>query len=77
MSHGAGSRVVAHYIISQTETGVIIYAFISLCLDYFNSLFTYLGKNSIDGLQAVQNAATRLTRSSLFSHVIPLLSQLL
>ncbi|KAF7644144.1 hypothetical protein LDENG_00226950 [Lucifuga dentata] len=56
---------------------IVIHVFISSCLNYYNSLFTCLSKTSLDQLQVVQNAAAKLpTRSSKWSHVIPLLISL-
>uniref|UniRef100_A0A669DHZ7 Reverse transcriptase domain-containing protein n=1 Tax=Oreochromis niloticus TaxID=8128 RepID=A0A669DHZ7_ORENI len=64
-------------IVSHTELEIVIHAFISSRLDYCNSLFTCLNKNSLERLQIVQNAAARLlTRTSKYSHVTPLLIQL-
>lgn len=64
-------------IVSHTELEIVIHAFISSRLDYCNSLFTCLNKNSLERLQIVQNAAARLlTRTSKYSHVTPLLRQL-
>uniref|UniRef100_A0A669F551 Reverse transcriptase domain-containing protein n=1 Tax=Oreochromis niloticus TaxID=8128 RepID=A0A669F551_ORENI len=64
-------------IVSHTELEIVIHAFISSRLDYCNSLFTCLNKNSLECLQIVQNAAARLlTRTSKYSHVTPLLIQL-
>uniref|UniRef100_A0A669C582 Reverse transcriptase domain-containing protein n=1 Tax=Oreochromis niloticus TaxID=8128 RepID=A0A669C582_ORENI len=64
-------------ILSRSELEIAIHAFISSRLDYCNSLFMCLSKGSLDRLQVVQNAAARLlTKSSKYSHVTPLLSQL-
>ena len=55
----------------------IIHAFISLCLDYCDGLFTCLNKTSLDRLQTVQNAAAlHLTRNIKRSHITPILSSL-
>uniref|UniRef100_A0A669BKN7 Reverse transcriptase domain-containing protein n=1 Tax=Oreochromis niloticus TaxID=8128 RepID=A0A669BKN7_ORENI len=65
------------HIVSHTELEIVIHAFISSRLDYCNSLFTCLNKNSLKRLQIVQNAAARLlTKRSKYSHVTPLLIQL-
>uniref|UniRef100_A0A669AZZ0 Reverse transcriptase domain-containing protein n=1 Tax=Oreochromis niloticus TaxID=8128 RepID=A0A669AZZ0_ORENI len=64
-------------LVSHTELEIVIHAFISSRLDYCNSLFTCLNKNSLERLQIVQNAAARLlTKTSKYSHVTPLLIQL-
>uniref|UniRef100_A0A669CLJ3 Reverse transcriptase domain-containing protein n=1 Tax=Oreochromis niloticus TaxID=8128 RepID=A0A669CLJ3_ORENI len=64
-------------IVSRSKLEIVIHAFVSSHLDYCNSLFTCLCKASLEHLQVVQNAAAkRLTKSSKFSHVTPLLIQL-
>ena len=61
-------------VVSQPELEMIIHAFISSRLDYCNSLFTCLGKSSLDRLQMVQNAAARLlTRSWKMTRITPIL----
>ncbi len=56
---------------------IIIHAFISSQLDYYNSLFTCLKKSAIDQLQSIKNAAARLlTRSGRMTHITPILHSL-
>lgn len=54
------NTVIPKPIVRQSETDTLIHAFVSSCLDYCDSLFTYLSKWSLDHLQLVQNAAARL-----------------
>ncbi len=56
---------------------MLVHAFISTRLDYFNVLYTCLNKSSMDRLQVVQNAAARiLTRTTRRLHIIPVLKAL-
>uniref|UniRef100_A0A8C6Q7R0 Reverse transcriptase domain-containing protein n=1 Tax=Nothobranchius furzeri TaxID=105023 RepID=A0A8C6Q7R0_NOTFU len=64
-------------ILSRSELETVIHTFISSRLDYCNSLFTCLSKTSLNRVQVVQNACTRLlTKSSKHTHITPLLLQL-
>ncbi len=56
---------------------MLVHAFISTQLDYFNILYTCLNKSSMDRLQVVQNSAARiLTRTTRRLHIIPVLKAL-
>ncbi len=55
----------------------VILAFISSRLDYCNMLLTGISKSSLNHLQVVQDAATRLLTNTLkCDHIIPLLAAL-
>lgn len=53
-------------VVSHTELEVVIHAFVSSCLDYCNSLFICLNKNSLE-----QNSAARhkLKISVFYCHI--------
>lgn len=64
-------------ILTDSDLEMVIHAFVSSCLDYCNSLFTFLNKSALNCLQMVQNAAARLlTGSGRRAHINPILSSL-
>ncbi len=61
----------------KADLEMIIHAFVSLWLDYCNSLFTCLNKKELARLQHVQNSAARLlTRTNRRLHITPVLKSL-
>ena len=63
--------------LSQKDTEIFVYAFISSKWNSCNSLLYGLPQSLIDRLQAVQNCAARLvTRSRKHDHITPILKQL-
>lgn len=64
-------------LVLTAELEITVYALISYCIDYCNSLFTSLRTSALDCLQGIQNAASRLlTRSNRRSPIIPKLKSL-
>ena len=61
--------------LSHKTTEFLVRAFVSLKLDFCNSLLYGIPKY-LQKLQSVQNAAVRLVTSSKFDHITPLLMQL-
>ena len=61
--------------LSHKTTEFLVRAFVSLKLDFCNSLLYGIPKY-LQKLQSVQNAAMRLVTSSKFDHITPLLMQL-
>lgn len=60
--------------VTKGELEMIIHAFISFRLDYWNSLFTCLSKKDLYRLQAVQNSAARLlVHIKKREHITPIL----
>ena len=63
--------------LSQKDTEIFVYAFISSKLNSCSSLLYGLPQSLIDRLQAVQNCAARLvTRFRKHDHITPILKQL-
>lgn len=55
---------MVRFFISAPDLAKFIHAFISFCLDYWNSLYTGLSQKSIHRLQLIQSAAARLFTQS-------------
>ena len=69
-------RHIRHHF---TKSGfeMLIHAFVTSRIDYCNSLFTNIPKNSIKVLQSIQNYAARLVSgSNLRNHITPVLEEL-
>ena len=63
--------------LSQSDSEMLVHAFISSRLDYCNALFAGLKKQNLHKLQRIQNAAARvLTKTKRFEHITPILSSL-
>ena len=55
----------------------LVHAFVSSCLDYYNSLLYRISDGLLTKLQPVQNAAARVvTGTRKFDHITPVLRQL-
>lgn len=64
-------------LMSQQDLEKLVHAFIFSRLDYCNSVFTGLTKQSIKQLQLIQNAAARvLTGTKKVHHITPVLRSL-
>ncbi len=61
----------------MSNAEMLIHAFMTSRLDYFNALLSGCSARSINKLQMVQNAAARvLTRTRKYDHISPVLSTL-
>ena len=60
--------------LSHKTTEFLVHVFVSLKLDFCNSLLYGIPKY-LQKLQSVQNAAVRLVTSSKFDHITPLLME--
>ena len=67
---------IRKYLTEET-TEILVHEFVSLKLDYCNSLLYGLPKHMISSLQSVQNTAARIvTVTKKFDHITPVLIQL-
>ena len=69
-------RRIRNYL-SQTSTETLIHGFVSIRLDYYNSVLYGLPDSLLNKLQRVQNACARLIfNEHKFCHITPLIMEL-